>query len=343
MLEVFFSPVFFNSVHSMVEFIIRISIYLFTLAVVVYFIALLFRLSTSTDGKDTVYHLFLVAFSAIGLATYKIWAIWLGKVFVLLAKAIFDLESGNIMTDYLGAFFNDPNGPGISLSVFNILSLESLSSLSYLLVMIVYEIFVIIQVIVQIFLYMIGPLAITISLFPTFRDVFKLWLANFCAVNFWSVLVAILFRLIKTLTESQAFQQAVANGDKAVLWNSFILGVIIVVIIVLIPKLALAIFKGGTSAADLGSYGTAITAGVVISTVWQRLKFASVAASQQLAARTSSGVISGAQAMAQSPSNSNTQAALQNLGEGGRNEPGGGSWPFGGSSVANNNNNGLGE
>jgi len=331
MLEVFFSSVFFNSVHQMVDFIIRISIYIFTLGVVVYFISMLFRLSTDTEGHDYIYHLFIVVFGAIGLATYRIWAIWLGKLFVLLARAIFDLESGNIMTDYLGAFFSNPQGPGLRLSLLNLFSLETLSSLSYLLVMIVYEIFVIIQVIVQIFFYLIGPLAIVISLFPTFRDTFKVWISNFCAVNFWSVLIAILFRLVKTLTGSAAFKQALASGDKAVLWQSFILGVLICVIIVLIPKLSLAIFRGGGSAADLGTYGTGITAGVVISTVWRRLKMVSITATQQLAARTGSGVISGAQALSRSPAASSTEAALRSLTDGGEGSPD--LWPLQGATI----------
>ena len=331
MLEVFFSSVFFDSVHQLVEYIIRIAIYIFTLGVVVYFISLLFRLSTDTEGKDHIYHLFLVGFGAIGLATYRIWAIWLGKLFVLLARAIFDLESGNIMTEYLGAFFANPQGPGLRLSFLNLFSLETLSSLSYMLVMIVYEIFVIIQVIVQIFFYLIGPLAIVISLFPTFHDTFKVWISNFCAVNFWSVLIAILFRLVKILTGSPAFQQALAGGDKGVLWESFILGVIICVVIVLIPKLSLAIFKGGGAASDIGSYGTGITAGVVISTVWKRLKMFSITATQQLAARTSTGVITGAQALTRSPTTASTEAALRSLTSG--EEGSTNLWPFEGSTI----------
>lgn len=333
MLEVFFSSVFFNSVHQLVEYIIRICIYMFTLGVVAYFLSMVFRLSTDTEGgRDFIYHLFVVGFGAIGLATYRIWTIWLGKIFVLLARAIFDLENGNIMTEYLGAFFANPEGPGLRLSLLNLFSLETLSSLSYFLVMIVYEIFVIIQVIVQIFFYLIGPLAIVISLFPTFHDTFKIWLSNFCAVNFWSVLIAILFRLVKTLTGSAAFQQAVNAGDKSVLWESFILGVIICVIIVLIPKLSLAIFKGGGTAADLGSYSTGITAGVVISTVWKRLKMISISTTQQIANRTGSGVITGAQALTRSPAAEATNAAVRTLADGG--DVGRDVWPFEGATVA---------
>ncbi|NUM79003.1 hypothetical protein HUU40_32000, partial [candidate division KSB1 bacterium] len=234
MLELFFSPVFFDSVHQLVDYIVTISTYIFTVGMIFYFLATVMRMSSGHEGGDHFYHLLFIAFSAIGLATYKIWAVWLGKLFVLLARAIFDLESDNLMAEYLGAFFGDGNG-GVKLSLFNILSLESLSSLSYLLVMIVYEIFVIIQVLVQIFFYLLGPIAIVISLFPQFHDVFKIWLSNFCSVNFWSVLVAILFRLVKTITSASAFQQAVASGDKGLLWDTFILGVLIAVTIVLIP------------------------------------------------------------------------------------------------------------
>ncbi len=323
MLEVFFSSAFFNSVHQMVEYIIRICIYLFTLGTVVYFISMLFRLSSDTEKHDQFYHLFFVGFAAIGLATYRIWAIWLGKLFVLLARAIFDLKEGNIMTQYLGSFFGNPDAPGLQMTFLNFLSLETLSSLSYLLVMIVYEIFVIIQIIVQIFLYLLGPLAIALSLFPTLRNVFKVWLANFLAVNFWSVLIAILFRLVQTLVESPAFQGALADGDKSVLWNSFILGVIISVIIVLIPKISLAIFQGGTAAADMGSYGTGITAGVVISTVWKQLKRGGFQASQSMAV----GATESAKAMAGGAPNISPLTANQN--------PEGG-WHFDGSVIENN-------
>lgn len=197
--------------------------------------------------------------------------------------------------------------------------------------MVVYEIFVVVQVIIQIFLYLIGPLAIVLSLFPTFRDIFKIWISNFCAVNFWSVLIAILFQLVKILTSSPEFQQSLATGEKGVLWESFILGVIISVVIILIPKLSLVIFRNAGAAADIGSYGTGITAGVVISTIWSRLKMFSVMATHQIAARTSTGVISGAQALRNSPSTALTESALKSISE----DLGAAKnlWPFQGSAI----------
>lgn len=337
MLEIFFSQTFFNSVHQVVNDIIRIATVFLTFGVVVYFIAMVFRLSTR-EGDDTTFRLFFVVFSAIGLATYRIWAVWLGKLFVLLARAIFDLESGNIMTEYLGAFFAYEDGSGLRLSVFNLMSLETLSSLSYMLVMIVYEIFVIIQVIVQIFFYMLGPVAIVLSLFPTFHDVFKIWLANFCAVNFWSVLAAILFRLVKTLTTSAAFQTAVQNGDKGMLWDTFILGVIIAVSLILIPKVSGGIFKLASASADFGSYGTAITAGVVVSTVWQRLKSFSTNVTHNVSSKTAATVITGAQVLSTSPVAASTSSMSDALARG---ETPIATWPFAGSAQAATNVNEL--
>jgi hypothetical protein len=291
---------------------------------------MVFRL-TAKESDDTMFRLFVVVFSAIGLATYRIWAVWLGKIFVLLSRAIFDLESGNIMSEYLGAFFANEDGSGLRLSVFNLLSLETLSSLSYMLVMVVYEIFVIIQVIVQIFFYLLGPVAIVFSLFPTFHDIFKIWLANFCAVNFWSVLAAILFRLVKTLTGSAAFQTAVQNGDKGVLWDSFILGVIIAVTLILIPKVSAGIFKLATASGDLGTYGTGITAGVVVSTVWKRLKAYTSNVTHNVSSTTASTVISGARALSASPVAASTNSMTDVLARG---ETPIATWPFGGSVQA---------
>ncbi|MDZ7290678.1 MAG: hypothetical protein ONB44_13985 [candidate division KSB1 bacterium] len=327
MLELFFSPTFFNAVHQTVNEIVRIATIFLTLGVVVYFISMVFRLSTK-EGDDTTYRLFVVVFSAIGLATYRFWAVWIGKLFVLLARAIFDLEGGNIMTEYLGAFFANEDGSGLRLSVFNLMSLETLSSLSYLLVMIVYEIFVIIQVIVQIFFYLLGPVAIVLSLFPTFYDIFKIWLANFCAVNFWSVLAAILFRLVKTLTASTAFQTAVQNGDKGVLWDSFILGVIISISLILIPKVSAGIFKLASASADLGTYGTGITAGVVVTTVWKRLKAYTTNVTHNVSSTTANTVISGARALSASPVAATTTTVAESIA---RAETPIATWPFGGS------------
>ncbi|MGH7491285.1 MAG: hypothetical protein ACREOO_02695 [bacterium] len=324
MLEIFFSPVFFNSVHQMVDNLITIATYLFTSGMVVYILAMVFRLSSGRENSDHFYHLLFICFSAIGLATYKIWVVWLGKLFVFLARAIFDLESSNLMAEYLGAFFSDGNG-GLKMSMFNFLSLESLSSLSYMLVMIVYEIFVIVQVILQIFFYLLGPVSIVISLFPQFHDVFKIWLANFCAVNFWSVLVAILFRLVKTITSSPAFQQAVSNGDKGVLWDTFILGVLIAVCIVLIPKFAGGIFKLASASADMGTYGVGATAGIVISTVRKNLKSFSSTMTQ----RTGDSLISGARALTSSPA---ADAARKTVEAMTRSDPAV-SWPFGGARL----------
>jgi hypothetical protein len=326
MLEIFFSPVFFNSVHQMVDHLITIATYMFTLGMVFYILAMVLRLTTGRENSDQFYHLLFIAFSAIGLATYKLWAVWLGKIFVFLARAIFDLESDNLMAEYLGAFFSDGNG-GLRMSMFNLFSLESLSSLSYMLVMVVYEIFVIIQVIVQIFFYLLGPVAIVISLFPQFHDVFKVWLSNFCAVNFWSVLVAILFRLVKTITNAGAFQQAVNNGDKGVLWDTFILGVLISVCIVLIPKIAAGIFRLASSSADVGSYGMAATAGIVISTVRKNLK----SFSQNLTHHTGDTVISGVRALTGSPAADATRKTVEAMT---RSDPGVVSWPFGGARQA---------
>ncbi len=325
MLEVFFSPVFFNSVHQLVDHLISIATYMFTLGMVLYILAMVMRLTTGRENSDPFYHLLFIAFAAIGLATYKIWAVWLGKVFVFLSAAIFDLQSGNMMTEYLGAFFSDGNG-GLKMSMFNFMSLESLSSLSYMLVMIVYEVFVIVQVIVQIFFYLLGPVAIVISLFPQFHDVFKIWLANFCAVNFWSVLVAILFRLVKTITTAGAFRQAVANGDKGVLWDTFILGVLISVCIVLIPKIAAGIFKLASSSADLGTYATAATAGLVVSTVWKNVK----SFSNTMTHRTGDTLISGARALTSSPAADASRKTVEALT---RSDPAVASWPFGGARL----------
>lgn len=100
-----------------------------------------------------------------------------------------------------------------------------------------------------------------------------------------------------------------ASGDKGLLWDTFILGVLIAVTIVLIPKLSAGIFKLASASADLGSYGTGLTAGLVISTVWKNVKAYSSNISHNVATRAGDTIITGAQTMTSSPANQATQAA----------------------------------
>jgi hypothetical protein len=160
------------------------------------------------------------------------------------------------------------------------------------------------------------------------HDMFKIWLANFCAVNFWSVLAAILFRLVKMLTSSGSFQTAVQNGDKGVLWDSFILGVIVAVSIILIPKVATGLFKLASASADLGTYGMGITAGVVVNTVWKNLKSYSSNVTQNVTSTTANTVLSGVRALSGSPAAAAANTAASSLA---RSETPIANWPFSGS------------
>ncbi len=86
MLEMFFSPTFFNAVHQAVNQITRISTIFLTLGVMVYCISLVFKM-TAKEGDDSTYRIYFIVFTALGLATYRIWAVWLAKIFVLTARA----------------------------------------------------------------------------------------------------------------------------------------------------------------------------------------------------------------------------------------------------------------
>jgi hypothetical protein len=120
----------------------------------------------------------------------------------------------------------------------------------------------------------------------------------------------------------------VQNGDKGVLWDSFILGVIIAVTLILIPKVSAGIFKLATATADLGTYGTGITAGVVVSTVWKRLKAYTMTATHNVSSTTANTVISGARALSASPVAASINSVTDSLT---RPETPIATWPFGGS------------
>ena len=96
--------------------------------------------------------------------------------------------------------------------------------------------------------------------------------------------------------------------------------------LVLIPKFSAGIFSRAGASADLGTYGVGITASVVLSTVWRRLKAGTTVATRAVTASTAAGVFGGAQALSASPAAESARALADGAGTGS---------PFGGSTQPN--------
>jgi hypothetical protein len=134
--------------------------------------------------------------------TYESWAVSLGKVVVSIANAIYSAETD----DPFAIFKKVYDQPGFEFSIYDLLTGEySLQELIMMLAMVLIFIataaFSTVQVLLQAFLYIMGPLAIAISIIPVWKSALMNWFKNFMAVNLWSVFFAVFLALFTIVSE----------------------------------------------------------------------------------------------------------------------------------------------
>jgi hypothetical protein len=135
--------------------------------------------------------------------TYESWSVSLGKVVVSIANSIF-----NTGTDDPFAIFKKLyNQPDFEFSIWDLATGEySIQELVMMLAMVLIfigtAVFSTVQVLLQAFLYIMGPLAIAITIIPVWKNSLTNWFKNFMAVNLWSVFFAVFLALFTVVSEA---------------------------------------------------------------------------------------------------------------------------------------------
>jgi hypothetical protein len=94
----------------------------------------------------------------------------------------------------------------------------------------------------QAFLWILGPIAIMLALFPNFKGAFITWLNRFIAVCFWSVIYVLASRIFNdliatTFTEAwnQSKQSGVGLAESFTIWKLFLFSIAYLYAIYRIP------------------------------------------------------------------------------------------------------------
>jgi len=256
----------YNFVYVTLDKFILIARVLMALGVMVY---LLYSISHNTreDRADYRKALFKIAFTFIALVTYKWWTVEIATLIIGIAK---NIDAGNLSNIYkvIGNAFKSRSEIDVTWTQPDVMMME----LIYWLLLVACLFFVkaatlifeLIQFFIQAILWVLGPIAIVLSLFPNFKDAWIRWFNNFVAVAFWSVIYIILAAFFNNLMSQEFERLLVAHTSLDLTFDSPIIvvellvyTVVFFVSIVFIPWYTSIIIPGQ----NLGGMASVIGAG----------------------------------------------------------------------------------
>lgn len=108
------------------------------------------------------------------------------------------------------------------------------------------------------FMYLIGPIVISLSIIPPLRPLLKAWIRDTIEIMSWLITLAILYQILNTIMASYINFPSLENADPVVMAAILILFIILVI---LAPLLTGKLYKGGMGA--LGSIASAATTMII--------------------------------------------------------------------------------
>ncbi|MFQ5650328.1 MAG: hypothetical protein ACE5IY_10340 [bacterium] len=164
-------------------------------------LAYVFDALKNNRGNYTEF-LFRIGVAVLALASYKWWSVEIATLIIEIAK----LFKSDGVSDYYSVvielFKNHAGNEAAWYDVgiqFRGFFYYSLLWISVALVTLATVFFEMLQFWAQAFLWILGPLAIVLTLFPNFRGAFLSWLNRYIAVSFWSVIYMVATRIFNGL------------------------------------------------------------------------------------------------------------------------------------------------
>ncbi len=152
-------------------------------------------------GNYTDY-IYRIAIATIALVSYKWWSVEIATIIIEIAK-LFKHEG---MSDYYNVVIELFKSHASNEAAWYEVGIQfrgffyySLLWFSVALITLATVFFEMLQFWAQAFLWVLGPLAIVLTLFPNFRGAFLSWLNRFIAVGFWSVIYMVATRIFNGL------------------------------------------------------------------------------------------------------------------------------------------------
>jgi len=190
---------------------------------------------------------FKLGATAVTLISYRWWTVWLGTFIVEIAKLF---QSGEGISGYYATVLelykqhatSEARWWQVGAQVYGFFY-HTLIWLSVALVALASVFFEMIQFWAQVFLWILGPIAIMLALFPNFKGAFITWLNRFIAVCFWSVIYVLASRVFNGLITSTFTEAWAQNGQQGVglqaesftVWKLFLFSIAYLYAIIRIP------------------------------------------------------------------------------------------------------------
>jgi hypothetical protein len=173
---------------------------------------------------------FKLGATAVALVSYRWWSVQIGTFIVEIAKLF---QNGQGISGYYASVLelykqhaaSEARWWEVGAQIYGFFY-HMLIWLSVALVALASVFFEMIQFWAQAFLWILGPVAIVLALFPNFKGTFVTWLNRFVAVCFWSVIYVLASRVFNDLiggTFSEAWSNSNQKGvGSFTIWKLFL-------------------------------------------------------------------------------------------------------------------------
>ena len=222
---------------------------------IIFLFAMAIRLFLNEE-KGYMKEIFYMIFIMSILIMYNTIFLWLNSVCDGIAHAIMP---ANEVSLFLSSILNWKH-PGISfLTGFSLSAFSATAAL--VLASIAIWILEWLRYILLAFMYLVGPITISLSIIPPLRPFLKAWIKDTIEIMSWFIVTAVLFQVFNTVLSTGNTYPSLQNLDPLAVAGIY---TFLVVLIILTPYLTSKLYQGGMGAlGSIASYATIslITAG----------------------------------------------------------------------------------
>ncbi|RZD16670.1 MAG: hypothetical protein EVJ46_00060 [Candidatus Acididesulfobacter guangdongensis] len=220
-------------------------------AFLIFLFAMAIRLYLNEEGgymKEIFYMIFIISL----LVMYNVVWNWLEAVIHGIATAIMP---ANEVSEFFKTLFSETS-PKISIWDLNLNLI--LGALAAAIAGLAAWIIEWLRFLLLAFMYLIGPIVISLSIIPPLRPLLKAWIRDTIEIMSWLITLAILYQILNTLISTYIDFPSLTNTDPIVMAAILVL---FIVLVILAPMLTGKLYKGGMGA--LGSIASAATTMVI--------------------------------------------------------------------------------
>jgi hypothetical protein len=168
--------------------------------------SLVYELHKATEGQKPDYRkvIWVTVLIVFSNFVYRIWVMQIIFLCESLGKAVLNYKDWSAL---VGVLSQKQEEVGL-LNLYNISILDVIYSLSLIVATIIEDVFEIIRYLFLCCLYIIGPVTLVCSIYPSLRHIFKRWCIFLLQVSFWIVIFRIFQSVLLDLNSVEIVQNA---------------------------------------------------------------------------------------------------------------------------------------